>query len=64
MVSYILIFKFLEWRQEDKTLNKVVGSIPRNLSRPNFFVNEILVCYSCSLKLKLCHTFEGVIRNQ
>jgi hypothetical protein len=28
IVLYIIIFKFLEWRREDKRLNRIVGSIP------------------------------------
>jgi hypothetical protein len=44
MVSYILTITFLECRQDDKTLNQTVASIPRTQSALNLFVRAILIC--------------------
>jgi len=62
MVLYILIFKCLERRQEDKRL--WTPSIPQIQSALNFFKNANLICYCCSHILELCHIFKGFISNQ
>jgi hypothetical protein len=44
MVLYILTFKFIDSKQEDRRLNRMVASIPRIQSGRNLFVHVILIC--------------------
>jgi hypothetical protein len=46
---------------EDKILNRMVASVARVYSALNLFMNAILICYSCSQTLEVCHIFKGFI---
>jgi hypothetical protein len=58
---YILFFKFREETRRQKTLNRIVASIPQMYS---VLLDTIFICYCCSLILELCNIFKGFISNQ
>jgi len=47
-----------------QTLNRMVESIPKIYSAPNFFTNTIFICYCCCQLLDLWNVFEGFISSQ
>jgi len=61
---YILIFKFVDSKLEDrKIMHRMIASIPWLQSALNFFLNRILISYSCSQIFELFHLFKGTIIN-
>jgi len=63
MFLYTLISMFFVTKLEDKILHRMIASIPLLHSALNFFLNRILVHYSCSQTFELFLLFTGAIIN-
>jgi hypothetical protein len=56
IIPYTLMLKFYNRKMEDKILHRMIASISLLQSALNFFLNRILICWSCSLTFEHFHT--------